>query len=366
MLGLFVVVACLSLLWVLLRRKVKEPQRWPAISVLKPLAGHDDGLEENLQSHLALDYPGEWEMLLGVRDESDLAYGLAKKLAEQHPSRVRLVLQEGDPGFSPKVNQLITLTRHAKHSIIVSTDSNIRVPKQHLREHAALLEDPKVGLTSNVFCGAGEETFGAAFDNLSLNGFVALTSAGAEVALGMTQVIGKSIALKREVLEKIGGWELVKDYAGEDQPLGRAVVAAGFNTRICPSPVLNVQMRHTVAHFIERQSRWTMIRFRVMLWGVFPELLYNCSLFSTFAWLSHPRSPVLLGWMFFMWGYSAFNQWASTKLMRGSGPKLKFLLAAPVRDYLFFYSWIRGALRRTITWRGVEYTMGAMSKLTPK
>src|SRR5262245_20595492 len=80
----------------------------PPVSILKPLCGLDDELEENLESFAKLDYPC-YEVLLGVRNRKDNAYPLARKMARRHPRRMRVVIQRGQPGLNPKVNQLITL-----------------------------------------------------------------------------------------------------------------------------------------------------------------------------------------------------------------------------------------------------------------
>src|SRR4051812_35429821 len=88
------------------RRRLPELSGHPSVSILKPLCGWDDDLLENLESHLALDYDGPWEILLGVRSEQDTAYPIARDFAAAHPDRVRVVLQLGEPGHNPKVNQL--------------------------------------------------------------------------------------------------------------------------------------------------------------------------------------------------------------------------------------------------------------------
>jgi serine protein kinase len=48
------------------------------------------------------------------------------------PHRFRVVTQPGEPGLNPKVNQLVTLARHARHNILVVSDSNIRVQRDYL------------------------------------------------------------------------------------------------------------------------------------------------------------------------------------------------------------------------------------------
>ncbi|MHB8879637.1 MAG: glycosyltransferase, partial [Myxococcaceae bacterium] len=160
-------------LWQVRHRRWPEPPRYPGFSVLVPLAGADEELRENLESHLAADYPGEWELVLGVRSEEDPAYPIARAFVAQHPERVRLALQQGEPGHNPKVNQLITLTQRARYDFIAVADSNVRVGPGHLREHAAVLATPNIGLSTHGLGGIGERSLGAILDNMTLASFCA-------------------------------------------------------------------------------------------------------------------------------------------------------------------------------------------------
>ena len=349
--GWFVLPWGIVALWKVRNAPIADPRRWPSISVLKPMAGLDDQLRENLNSHLAIDYPGEWKLLLGVRNEQDLAYPIARAFVDANPDRAELHLQEGVPGFNPKVNQLLTLTKFATGEVIAITDSNVRVHRALLREHASRLAEPGVALSSNLFVGVEEGTLGSALDNMSINAFCAASSATAEALLKMTQLVGKSFAVKREVLAELGGWETVKDLLAEDQRFGTLLRQSGHKTRLCPTPVENVQQTAPMSHFWQRHARWSMLRFR-LLPGAWAEPLQLPFIWALGAALLSPSSAFM--WWFFAASAVltvAFTQLA-TKILRGNAFALKWAWLIPVRDFAFLAAWARGMTMRTVTWRG--------------
>src|SRR5262245_40483825 len=137
-----------------LRVQPARPERREPISILKPLCGLDDDLMSNLESFATLDY-ADYEVLLGVADARDAAYPIACRAARRWPDRIRVVLQRGEPGYNPKVNQLITLADRARHDVLVVSDSNIRVGSEYLNEIAAAFGDPGVGLVTHPIAGCG-------------------------------------------------------------------------------------------------------------------------------------------------------------------------------------------------------------------
>lgn len=371
----WVLLGCLGVSWIVLgveivttyylvhKRRREEPARWPSFSILKPMAGLDDELEKNLESFLDFDYPGEFEILVGIRSEQDAAYAVSKAFADKHPDKVRFYLQEGEPGLNPKVNQLITLTKYAKHEVIALTDANVRVHRQWLREHAMYLAREGVGLTSNVFYGTREQRFGAAIDNLTLASFCLPNVATGDVLLRMSQIISKSIAIKREALAAVGGWETFKDLLAEDQRLGNYLRKAGYRTAVCRTPVENVQITQGVDHFWRRHTRWAMMRFRVVVPGVYLEPLLNPTFVSTLVLLTAPMEAWAWGvWVASMAWSTIFTQIVA--MMGRPAFALKWLLLTPLRDYLQLASWVRGRFMNTVEWRGNRLKVGKETALS--
>src|SRR4051812_40872598 len=111
-----------------------SPTRAPRVTILKPLAGADDDLAENLESIARLDHPS-FEILLGVASVRDPAFAVARAFVERHRRvHARLVLTDREAAINPKVAQLIALERHATGEVVVISDSNVRVSPRYLSD----------------------------------------------------------------------------------------------------------------------------------------------------------------------------------------------------------------------------------------
>ncbi|MBK7090174.1 MAG: hypothetical protein IPH59_00380 [bacterium] len=84
--GAYAVVSTLILAYELYfnSRRKRQPRLLPAISILKPLKGLDDQLEENLRSFFKLDYPN-YEIIFGVADSDDPAVSVVRRLQAEFP-----------------------------------------------------------------------------------------------------------------------------------------------------------------------------------------------------------------------------------------------------------------------------------------
>jgi ceramide glucosyltransferase len=258
-LGVALVALMLLLTLVHLRQEAPVATIWPGISILKPLCGADDALAENLASFVALPYPGAYEVVLGVRSMEDKAYPLACEVARRWPGTVSLVLQQGETGFNPKVNQLVCLARAARHDLLVVSDSNIRVPTGYLLDIAGHLGRPGVGCVTHPVAGNGHRSLGALLDNLHLGGTIAPGMVCAQRVLKKDLVVGKSMALWRQDLDLLGGFASVANVLAEDHVLGnRLVQELGAGVAVSSLPVWNIAVEKSVGSFFQRYLRWSV------------------------------------------------------------------------------------------------------------
>ena len=359
--------AVLALQLLALRRHFRRPPAVPAgrpgVSVLKPLCGVDDDLARNLEAFAALDWPA-YEVLLGVRGLDDAAAPLARRLEARHPGRFRLVVQRGEPGLNPKVNQLITLAREARHGILVVSDSNVRVEPGYLAEIAALLEDPGVGLVTHAIAGVGERRLGSLFDHLHLAGFVAPGVVAAQALCGQDIVVGKSMAFRREDLAALGGFEVAKDVLAEDFVLGRMVSRRlGKRVALARRPIQNVSVSRGVGDFLARYGRWAVLHRTVTGRAVhLSQACLNPVLLGTAALAAAPSASTLAA-LGGLCAAKAALDGACGRVLRPGGFTLRQVALAPVKDLVYAAAWARGLVRSQVAWRGTRIRVLAGTRI---
>lgn len=324
----------------------------PAISILKPLCGVDDGLEENLASFAALAYP-RYEVLLGVRSARDPAFAVARAAARRWPDRMRLVLQRHEPGRNPKVNQLVGLARAALHPLLVVSDSNVRVGPDYLAGIAAAMRDPSVGLVTHPVCGAGERGLGSVFENLHLAGSVAPAIVACHRLFHREIVVGKSMAMWRADVVRLGGFDAVKDVLAEDQILGGWIRRRlGKRIVVAATPVVNVNEDRPVREFWSRYARWSVLQRKLVGGPAYSaQLMLNPVLLALAGLSASPDGSALAVFCAVCAAKIAVDG-ASARALRPAGFPLWHLLLVPAKDLLFGAALLQGFLTDEVDWRG--------------
>jgi ceramide glucosyltransferase len=369
-LGLFMSMVHVLIMWRHVRGRVAAPAARPGISILKPLCGLDDDLLANLATFADLPYPS-YEVLLGVRDVDDAAYPTARVVERLWPQRFRVVVQRGEPGLNPKVNQLVTLAAAARHELLVISDSNVRVPPGYLDEIAAHMADERVGLVTHPIVGEGDEhpgaRLGAVLDNMHLSGAITPGLTAAKILCRKDYVVGKSMALRAADVRALGGFVTVKDVLAEDFVLGRLVPAKlGKRVVLARAVVRSVSRGRTVGSFFRRYARWSVMQRQCAgLPAYLGLLLLNPLLLATVALAASPGRATALAWLATAAARATLDA-AAGRVLRGRGFRAWALGLVPLEDLLAAAAWLYGLTNRTIEWRSTRLEVLRGSVLRPE
>ncbi|AKF82576.1 glycosyl transferase [Myxococcus fulvus 124B02] len=366
-------LTALTIQYVLVLRHRREAPRalpsgaaWPAISILKPLCGADDDLETNLKHFAHLDYPGAYEVVLGVKDTRDAAYPVACEAVRRWPGVMRLALQEGAPGLNPKVNQLITLADRARYDLFVISDSNTRVAPGYLEEIAAGFADPTVGCVTHPVSGIGEKSLGSLLDNLYLTSSAAAGMIGAKRLADQDIVVGKSMALKRADVDALGGFYSVRDVLAEDFVIGQWVTRKlGRRVVVARAPVYNVSLGKSVRAFFQRYLRWSVIHRTAVTPSTYvaQSLLNPAPLAVAGALVSPSMESVTLATLVVLG--KVLVDLGAFRALRPQPVSWRAAPAVLLKDALLFAAWWHGVFCRTVDWRGTRLRVGPGTRLLP-
>ncbi len=342
---------------------MRFPRSFPPVSILKPLKGLDDGLFDNLESFCNLDYP-EYELIFALQNQNDPAYKVAKKIKGKYPSKdITISVERCEEGLNPKVNNLIPAYRKAKYDLILISDSNVRVEKDYLSDIVRHMEEPSVGLVSNMIRGMSGRSVGAILENLHLNSFIVGSVCFLDKYLRMPCVIGKSMLMRKGDLEAIGGFGAVKDLLAEDYIIGERVHRLGKKVLLSNHVINNVNEYWGIKKFMNRHTRWGKLRWKIGGAKYFSELAGNAVFMSFMPMVIMPISKASLLLAATVSSLKIVHDFNIGRKLRSDMNPFLYLLS-PIKDLIIGFVWFVPIFSNTVAWRGNRYIIGKDSVLS--
>ena len=336
----------------------------PKVSVLKPLKGLDDQLEENLRSFFELDY-SHYEVIFGLNTHADPAFDVVRKLTLEYAHiSAKIVISDFEIGLNPKINNLYNMDGQATGEYLLISDSNTRVQRNFLKQMVQELRQPDVGLVTATLRGVGAKQPAAVMENLHINAYISPNVFVAHALSGIPVVIGKSILIPRHLLQQMGGFAAFKNYLAEDYLLGLRTKELGYRVRTIPALVDNVNVNWSFKHFLNRHTRWAKMRRSMHLHHYIIESFSNpVALSVILAFLLHnalgieqAAAVTLLKMM--------HDRYVSG-LVRSDLRWYHYLLV-PLKDLLIGVLWFIPFLSYKVNWRNNYFRIGRESLLQPQ
>jgi ceramide glucosyltransferase len=244
------------------------PIIWPTLAILRPCAGLDPELEENLLSTVRARYDGERSVFVLVASTEDPAYAIAERARtralEIMPNvPFSVVVTEIATRHNRKVAQLARAEMLSDAPVLVVIDSDIHVENETLPSLIAALEsDPRAGASSCPTVDIARETFGdrasAALLSSTPHAFYCL-GALAERSGRAHALCGAFIAVRRHVLRELGGFASLERYIGEDFEMARQLHARGYTIPTASVPGRITDRGRSFGTVLQRFSRWATV-----------------------------------------------------------------------------------------------------------
>lgn len=333
----------------------------PPLTLLKPLHGDEPDLEAHLASFFDQDYP-EYEILFCARTSDDAGLETARRVAKLYPAIPARFFWTGEPPYiNAKAASMELMEAAAAYEILVISDSDVRVTPDYLRAVALPFADEQVGGVTCPYRGVAAE--GGLWARLEAVGMSVEMTAGVLVARameGMQFTLGPTMAFRRDVIRKMGGFGVTADYCSDDFVLGNETFKLGQTVVLSHHAIDHMVINASFMASIKHQVRWMKSTRFSRPKGHFGTALTFSVPFGLLAWvtaaaLGHP------GWGLALMGWSV-----ATRLMLsvavgrkavGDTSWFGLLVLYPIRDLMGFGFWAASYFSSRILWRGRVYQL---------
>lgn len=350
---------------------------YPPISILKPLRGLGSNLFENLESFCIQDYP-LYEIIFSVQDRNDPAYNVALEIKGKYPDRnITVLVKRCEAGLNPKVNNLLPAYEIARFEFILISDSDIFADRDYLKETIKYMEDPQVGLVSNIYWGVGGRGVGCLFDNIYLNSFNIGGVCFLDRFFREPWTFGGSMLMRKSDMESIGGLTAVKDVLAEDIIIRNKIKKSGKKIILSGYVIRKVNEDRGFREYLNRLIRWGQLRWRIGGLRYFSEFFTNSVFTAYFPLFIWGPSKLTMSFAMAVSSLKVAGNIYLDSLVRGEiadrtlsrGPRITqfsplWYLLSPLNDFIMGIVWFVPLFCNTVMWRGNSYRIGKDSALS--
>lgn len=322
-----------------------------AVTILKPLHGGEPGLFMRLSLLCRQRHQGKIQIICGTQQVTDPANDAVRLLQRLNPmADIDLVVDDRSRGANPKVANLVNMEAKAHHEIVVLSDSDVVVGEEFLGRVVAELENERIGAVTCLYYGIAAGGVWAQMSALNINAqflpnvIVALTFGAAKPCFG------SAIAMREEVLERIGGLKSYLDELADDYAIGRAIRARGLDVVVPRWAVGHACFDRSFRSFWEHHMRSSRTIRSVDPVGYIGTIFMHPFMLSVLAvFLGAPHPIALPGIAFVSRAILSFS------IERTFGLRRQSLWLLAIHDAISFAVFVCSFFGDAVEWRGQNY-----------
>ena len=324
----------------------------PPVSILKPVKGMDARSFESFSSFCRQQYPS-FQIIFAAASADDPVITVIRQLIAEFPHiDMELVVDDRIYGPNYKVCNLINAFPRAKHDILIVCDSDIHVPPDYLTAVCSPFADPKVGLVTSLYCSSATDGVATAVEALGFCTEMIPNVMTAVKLEGLTFALGASMAVRRDALAAIGGFEGLVGYLADDYQLGNKIHKAGYLLELSDCFVESVMHREALRTVLSRQLRWARTMRVSRPGGYLTSGLTQPALSAMLSLIAGWGSPSGVVAVVLLYGGRCLVATLFSRRFVRDNLLPRYLWLLPLRDLLASATWALSFLGSRVRWRG--------------
>ncbi|AGK56668.1 hopanoid biosynthesis associated glycosyl transferase protein HpnI [Hyphomicrobium denitrificans 1NES1] len=333
------------------------------VTLLKPLHGAEAALAPNLESFCAQNYAADIQVVCGVQDPHDPAILFVQNLRAQFPNRdIRLAIGSKPNARNPKISNILNMMSETSCDILILSDSDMSVRPDYVSDVVAALQQPGVGLVTCLYRGSAAGGFWSRLAAAAVDQhFLPNVLVGLQFGLAHP-CFGSTIALRRETLRRIGGFEAFADALADDYEMGEAVRRLGLKVAIPPFTIGHTFSDASFTELISHELRWARTIRLVDPMGYVGSIVTHP---LPFALAALPLSGFSAIAVMILAATLASRLFVPIQVERLPGGGKRSLWLSPLRDLVSFAVFVASFVPGAVSWRGRRYSVESDGSVTP-
>jgi ceramide glucosyltransferase len=266
----------------------------------------------------------------------------------RHPQVTWLRLQ-ADQSQNGKAATLSMAERYWSGQIFVISDADMWAPEDALHGILRAFEDPEVGVVTCLYRSTAPR-FGDwchLLEALCILDFASSVLVARRTE-GIRFAMGSTMAIRREVLERIGGFQALTPYLADDYQLGYRAWRAGYRVALAPTVLQTEPPRGRLGKALAHQYRWLVTSRVSRPAGHAAFVVTQGFLWAALLVLTRPA-----------WGALAMLFWCAVRVLFGGLVHLRLggrwreawqCLFLPWKDALYLGLWVASLRGDTVLW----------------
>lgn len=356
-------------LWVGLRFPLHwdrpESPNFPSVLILKPLKGVQENLRSCLESWVKQGPQGKIQIVFGVGSAHDpVLEKLPQWFPESSHPHCRIQVCSQTLGPNGKISTLMQIPLPAETEVIIISDADVWAPEGLIKSLVSQLETEGIDLVTCFYMLSNPSHPAMLWEGAAINADFWSQVLQSCSLKPVNFALGAVMAVRKNGLDRIGGFSALKDFLADDYQLGNQIQRTGGKIQLSEKVVECRENPMGWGAVWKHQLRWARtIRLEEPV-GYFFSLLTNISLWSLLGLLLFPTTGMMVGLsigaLVFRIVQSGILQ---QKLTGKRGHWFSQWWVIALKDLFQAALWVASFTGNRVEWKGVRYRVKRGGKL---